>query len=200
MRKQEFLALLRKGLSGLPRDDMEERLLFYSEMIDDRMEEGLSEEEAISEVGSVDAIVAQTTADIPPARIAKENLKSKKQRNAWEIVLLALGSPIWLSLGIAAFAVIFSLYIALWSVIIAFWAVFASLAACCLGGFLAGIILILGSKRVSGIFLCAAGIICAGLSIFLFFGCHAATKGIGKLSKKIALWVKHFFVKKEAIL
>ena len=63
MHKHEFLAQLRKGLSGLPRDDVEERLSFYSEMIDDQMEEGLSEEEAVSAAGSVDEIVAQTIAE-----------------------------------------------------------------------------------------------------------------------------------------
>lgn len=41
MSKQEFLAELRKALSGLPQGDIEDRLTFYSEMIDDRMEEGL---------------------------------------------------------------------------------------------------------------------------------------------------------------
>ena len=43
MNKQEFIALLRKGLSGLPQKELEERLTFYSEMIDDRIEEGLTE-------------------------------------------------------------------------------------------------------------------------------------------------------------
>ena len=42
MSKQAFLARLRKELSGLPKDDIEERLAFYEEMIDDRTEEGLS--------------------------------------------------------------------------------------------------------------------------------------------------------------
>ena len=46
MSKQEFLDQLRARLSGLPRQDVIERLNFYSEMIDDRMEEGLSEEDA----------------------------------------------------------------------------------------------------------------------------------------------------------
>ena len=46
MSKQEFLEQLRRGLPGLPREDIEERLKFYSEMLEDRMEEGLSEEEA----------------------------------------------------------------------------------------------------------------------------------------------------------
>ena len=39
MNKQEFLAELRKRLSGLPQADIEERIVFYSEMIDDRTEE-----------------------------------------------------------------------------------------------------------------------------------------------------------------
>ena len=54
MNKQEFLAQLRKGLSGLPQDDIEERLTFYSEMIEDQTEEGLSEDEAVAQIGSVD--------------------------------------------------------------------------------------------------------------------------------------------------
>lgn len=43
MNKQEFLAELRKGLSGLTQDDIEERLTFYNEMLEDRIEEGFSE-------------------------------------------------------------------------------------------------------------------------------------------------------------
>ena len=97
MNKQEFLDGLRKGLSGLPQADIEERLTFYGEMLDDRIEEGLSEEEAVAAAGSVNEIVRQTVADIPLAKIAKERIKPKRRLKAWETVLLALGSPIWLS-------------------------------------------------------------------------------------------------------
>ena len=48
MNKQEFFEQLRKGLSGLPKDDIEERLTFYKEMIEDRIEDGLSEEDGRS--------------------------------------------------------------------------------------------------------------------------------------------------------
>ena len=77
MNKQEFLAGLQKGLSGLPQEDVEERLTFYGEMLDDRMEEGLSEEEAVAAAGSVEEIVGQVVADIPLARIAKEKGSGK---------------------------------------------------------------------------------------------------------------------------
>ena len=87
MSKQEFLAQLRKGLSGLPQDDIEERLTFYSEMIEDRMEDGLSEDEAVSSVGSVDEIVSQAVAETPLMKTSKEKRKSKRQPRAGEIVL-----------------------------------------------------------------------------------------------------------------
>ena len=35
MKKTEFLLQLHDKLSGLPQDDVEERLAFYKEMIDD---------------------------------------------------------------------------------------------------------------------------------------------------------------------
>ena len=37
MLKTEFLTELQNGLSGLPQADIDERLSFYSEMIDDRI-------------------------------------------------------------------------------------------------------------------------------------------------------------------
>ena len=197
MSKQEFLAQLRKGLSGLPQVDIEERLSFYSEMIEDQMEEGLSEEEAVSAVGTVDEIVTQVVAETPLVKIAKERIKSKRRLSAGEIVLLALGSPIWLSLAIAAFAVILSLYISLWAVIISLWSVFVSLAACSIGGVLTCVVFAVGGNGASGVAMLAVGIVCAGLAIFMFYGCKAATKGTLILTKKMAIWTKICFIKKE---
>ena len=197
MNKQEFLDGLRKGLSGLPQADIEERLTFYGEMLDDRIEEGLSEEEAVAAAGSVNEIVRQTVADIPLAKIAKERIKPKRRLKAWETVLLALGSPIWLSLGVAAAAVIFALYVTVWSVIASFWSVFASLAVCAAAGVPMCVVFVAGDSGAAGIAVLSAGIVCAGLSVFMFFGCLQATKGILFLTKKFAIWLKNCFIKKE---
>lgn len=197
MIKQEFLAQLRKKMSGLPQDDIEERLTFYSEMIDDRIEEGFSEEEAVSAVGTVDEIVAQVVADIPLAKIAKKTIKPKRRLKTWEIVLLVLGSPIWLSLGIAAFCVILSLCVSLWAVIVSLCAVFASLAVCFIDGVVSGIIFAVSGNGLAGIANISVGIICAGLSVFMFYGCKATIKGIFILTKKTALWIKKCFIQKE---
>lgn len=197
MKKQDFVAELRRKLAGLPKQDIEERINFYSEMIDDRMEDGISEDDAVSEIGSVDDIASQIIADIPFTKIAKERIKPKRKLKAWEIVLLAVGSPIWLSLGIAVVAIIFSLYVVLWSVIVSLWAVFASLIASAVGCVLTGIAFaIVGNGGAGGVSI-SFGIVCAGLAIFCFFGCKAATKGVIVLTKKIAIGIKKCFVRKE---
>ena len=199
MNKQDFIASLRTSLSGLPKQDVEDRLNFYSEMIDDRIEEGLTEQEAVSAIGSVETVSSQIVADIPLSKIAKEKIKSKRGLRAWEILLLALGSPIWLSLLIAAFAVLFSLYVSIWSVIVSLWAVFASLVACAAGVIIAGIVFIVVGHALTGVCMIGAALVCAGLSIFSFFGCKAATKGLLWLTKKLALGIKKCFVKKEEV-
>ena len=120
MNKQEFLAKLQTNLSGLPEKEVQDSLGFYSEMIDDRMEEGLSEEDAVRDIGSAEEIARQIIAETPLITIVKDKIKPKRKIQAWEIVLLILGAPIWLSLLIAAFAVILSLYISFWALIISF--------------------------------------------------------------------------------
>lgn len=196
MNKTEFLLQLRKGLSGLPENDIEERITFYSEMIDDRIEDGISEENAVNEIGEVKNIVSQIIADIPLTKLVKEKITPKNRLKAWEIVLLALGCPIWLSLIIAALAVIVSLYAVLWSVIVALWAVFVALAAAGLSAVIAGFGFAVSGNALAGIAIIGTGAFCLGVCIFMFFGCKTATKGILIFTKKIAIWVKNCFMKK----
>ena len=197
MSKQEFLERLRKALVGLPKNDIEERLAFYSEIIDDQIEEGRSECEAVEALGPIEAIAAQIVAETPLIKIAKERIRPKRRLKTGEIVLLALGSPIWLSLGLAALAVVLSLYVVLWSLVVSLWAVFGAVAACSVGGVLACVIFAVGGNTASGIAMLAAGITCGGLSIFALFGCKEATQGILILTKKLAVWLKNCFKGKE---
>lgn len=194
MNKQEFLAELRKGLHGLPPNDIEERLTFYSEMIDDRMEEGVTEEEAVSGIGTVDEIVSQIVAETSLSKLVKEKVRPKRALRVWEIVLLTLGSPIWLSLLLAVFAVIFAVYVTVWSVIVALWAAELALAVGTFCGVLSSVILIVQVNVIAGIAMIGAGIACAGLSIFLFFGCKETTKGLLFLTKKMISGIKSIFI------
>lgn len=197
MTKLDFLEALNKKLKGLPEKEVEDRLSFYIEMIDDRIEEGIPEEEAVAQIGSVNKIAEQIISDIPLKEIAKKRIKPQKRFKAWEIVLIALGSPVWIPLLIAAVIVILALYIVLWSLIASAWAVFASIAACAPAGVVAGIMLAFTSSALPGIALVGAGLVCAGLAIFAFWGCKEATVGTAKLTKRIFVGIKKALVKKE---
>ena len=197
MNKQEFLNALQAGLSGLPQEDIEERLAFYSEMIDDRMEEGMTEEEAVALAGPIEEIVVQTVDEIPLPKIVKERIRPKRRKSAGEIILLILGFPLWFPLLIAFAAVMFSLYIVIWSLLISLWAVEVSLWAGALGGVAAFVICLVRGDTLTGFAFLAAGLVCAGLSVFLFLGCVEASKGVIRLTKTIARWIKTLFIKKE---
>ena len=122
MNKNQFILALQKRLRGLSKKEQRERLNFYSEMIDDRIEEGLSEEDAVLAVGTVDDIALQISEEIKSANNESSKTSERKLR-AWETVLLILGSPIWISLLAVVFAVGISLYAVLWSLLICLWAI-----------------------------------------------------------------------------
>lgn len=197
MNKEYFLSALRNKLSGLSQGDIQSSIEFYSEMIDERIEEGLTEEEAISKIGTVDEVATQIMSEIPFSRLIKEKVKPKRNLKALEIILLILGAPIWLSLLIALLAVILSVYIAIWSVIISLWAVAFSVAGCSLGGIIAFFIFVLQGNLWTGVAMLGAGLACIGLSILSILGCKLLTKGFLTATKKLLIGIKSLFIGKE---
>lgn len=195
MTKQEFLAALQDGLQGLPQSDIDERVSFYAEMIDDRVEDGLSEEEAAAAIGSAEAIAAQIIADTPIAKLVKHKM-AHRRLSTFEVVLIAFGFPIWFSLLVAAVAVVFSLYVTLWAVIVSLWSVFAALVGSAFGCLVGGILFLCMGKTFSGLATIAAALVCAGLSIFAFYGCKAASKGVVLLTKKLGVAIKRACMRK----
>ncbi len=198
MNKDQFLEELRKKLSGLPQEDIDERVAFYSEMIDDRMEECITEEEAVASLGTVDSVVEQIMSEIPLTKLVKQKVKPKGKMKAWEVVLLVLGAPVWIPLIIAALAIALSVYIVIWAVVISVYAVNLSVAAGAASG-LAGIFIYLKAGNPAGmLFSFGAAIALAGLTILLFFVCKWITKAVIKLTGRIFLGTKTSFVGKEA--
>ena len=211
MTKQEFLDRLQAGLLELTESDARERVTFYSEAIDDRIEEGLSEEEAVAQIGEVEEIVAAILSEIPqkairvaepvtsqpkkePQKEQKEKKEQSKGLKPWQIVMLIVGAPLWIPLMIAAFAVILALLVVLWSVAVSAWAVFGSLAGSALGMLVASVAFITSGELVGSAGLVGCGLICAGLSIFAFHGSLALTKGCAWLTKMVCKGICKLFV------
>ncbi len=196
MTKQEYLDRLHRSLSVIPGEDVEERLSFYDEMIDDRMEEGLTEEEAVASFGTPDEIADQILSEIPLSRLVRERVKPKRALRAWEIVLLVLGFPVWFPILISLCAVALSIYVVLWSVIVCLYATDLALAVSAVGGIALAVRALLQGQPIQAVAFVGASLLCAGLAVLLFLGCVQATKGAVVLTKKIGTWIKSLFVRK----
>ena len=194
MNKEEFLNALRNKLVGLPEADVEDRISFYQEMIEDRIDEGKSEEEAINEIGSADDIVKEIAKDTPLAKLVKEKVRPKRSLRAWEIVLIALGFPLWFPLVVTAFVLALVAYLLIWVWVLVVYTVEISLATAGAGGFI-----IFPAYLANGNFnltALGASIMSLGGAILLIFGCIGITKGTIKLSRSIVIGIKSTFIKK----
>ena len=98
---------------------------------------------------------------------------------------------------VAAFEVVFALYVSLWSVIISLWACDVAFAGCSVGGVISGAALMGTGNVPAGLAMIGCGVVCAGLFVFFLYGCKAATRGVVLLTKKIVLALKRCFLKME---
>ena len=194
MNKLAFLSLLRDRLAGLPGEDIGRSMDYYSEMIDDRMEEGLSEEEAVRAIGPMDEVVGQILMETSLPKLVKAKVRRKRSAPVGQIVLLVLGSPIWLPLCVAALAIFLVLYLLLWVAVLVMYAVDLCVAAAGLSGLLGAFVQVFGGRFAQGAFLLGGGLACIGLAVLLFFGFNVVTKGVLTLSRAMLRGLKAIFI------
>ena len=108
MNKEAFLLALYDALRGLPVEDKERSIAYYREMIDERVEDGMSEEEAVAALGPMDEIVREIVEAVPLSAIVRDRVTPRRGLRAWEIALLVLGSPLWLPLALTALVLLLS--------------------------------------------------------------------------------------------
>ena len=197
MNKAEFLNELRTKLNGLPQNDIEERVSFYTEMIDDRVEDGMSEEEAIEQIGPVDKVVETIVSEIPLSKIVKAKVKPQKKMPVWAIVLLVLGFPVWFPILISLVSVIFSVYLTLWIIVITLYAVDLSLAVACIASIASAFVAFIGGEPLVGLASIGSFMVCGALSVLMFFGCGYVVKGVVFVTRKMLLGIKSWFIGKE---
>lgn len=175
MDKEVFLQTLRAEISGLPQEDAQRSLEFYREAIEDRIEGGLTEEEAVEALGPVEEITEQILSEMPLPKLIRAKVSPGRSLRTWEIVLLILGSPVWFSLMLAAAAVALALYLIIWSLLIAIYAVVLTFAV-------SGIVFLFrgfGHLMATGL-----GMMMIGLPILVFLAANKAAKLVMDLSKR----------------
>ena len=197
--KQAFLAALRDRLEGIPETDLQGSLDYYTEMIDDMQEGGATEAEAVASLGAVDDIAEQILLDLSLPKLVKAKVKPKRSLRAWEIVLIAVGSPVWLPLLLALGVVVLAVYIVLWTVGVSLYLADLSLAVGALGGVAGSVLMFATARPEEALLLLGAGLVCGGLAIFGFFGCNATAKGIFWLGKMMWRGIKACLIRREKV-
>ena len=83
MNKEQFLSELSRRLDGLNGNDLYRTLEYYAEMIDDRMEDGMSEEAAVAALGDLEAIAREIMQDAPARESAKREESDEAERQVF---------------------------------------------------------------------------------------------------------------------
>lgn len=194
MNKAQFLEAVRRNLSALPPQDIEASLQYCGEMIDDAVEEGRSEEEAVASLAPPEEIAAQILASTPLSRREAESSRPRRPLRGWEIVLLILGSPVWLPLCLAALAVLLAVFAVLAAAVLTLYAADLTLAVGAIVGIFTGFLLLFRGSVVQALLLAGAGLFCTGGAILLFFVCHAAARLVWWSVRRILRGIKSCFV------
>ena len=198
MKKYEFLIELKEKLSALPSQDVKKILDYYSEAIDDRMEEGISEEEAVKAIGSVDKIADEILKDISLPKLVKAKVKPRRALRIWEIIIIILGLPLWLPLIISFAVVIFSVYIVFWSVVVVMFAAVLAVVLGAVAGVAGLIVFGITGNLAQAILFAGLGLICAGLTVFVYYAAKWVAKGVIFLGRSIVLGIKRCILGKGA--
>lgn len=196
MGKNEFLDALRRELYGLPPNEIERSISFYAEMIDDRIEDGMSEEDAVRAMEDVGVIAQRIKLDQPLSTLVRSKVKTSAAPGALSLILIILGFPVWFPLLCAFLVIVLAVLIVIVSLIIS---LFAMVLGFCLGGISAvvgGLIHVFISP-ISGIAVLGAGLALAGIGALLFFPAVYGAKFLLALAKIFGRWIKSLFIGKR---
>ena len=189
MKKREFLNILRMTLSMLPPQELEKQLNYYEEMLNDMIEDGMSEEDATARIGDPVAIGRGILADMPNPPPSSKPMDPPQKVSAgktsfWIILALILGSPVWISIAAALVAVVVAVVVAVFSVIIAVGAVVVALIVSGFALILAAFFTTAGSLPLVFL-LVGAGFLSIGLGVLSIFVLFWMVKGTKKLFRVI---------------
>lgn len=190
MNKQEFFNGLSYEIRNIPKPEQEKAIFYYREIIDDAIEAGENEEDAIARLGSIEEIAREI--NISSDRVRKESMSSG--RKVLTTILLILGFPIWgslvlvlLCLVLVAFILLFVPIIILVTFVVAFFA--------------SGIWAIIGTPFIVSeglayaVMQLGAGVSLLGLSVLSGLGFYYCIGSIKKGAKALWGFVKRIFNK-----
>ena len=117
MNKQTFYREIKSNFKSISKEEVNKITEYFDEIINDKMEMGYSEEEAIESLGNVRNITNVIKAN---TIVEKTNYKETNYLKNFLIILGICTTPILIPIGIAFFVVFVSILIAMISMFVAF--------------------------------------------------------------------------------
>ena len=196
MTKADFLQLLERALAQLSDEERQKNLEYYSELLDDMMEEGMTEAEATAKLGSPNQIAQNILQEMPLGKLVSTRMKPRSGWTPLAIVLAVVGSPVWVPLLLAAVAVVLALFVSIWALGFAAVAVVIALAVAVVA---APIIAIRAAVLTLplGLMLLGAGLVLLGLCVLGGLMAVELCKLLWQLTVWLAHKIKGLFIRKE---
>ena len=196
MTKEIFLRELSRKLHQLPEKEVEQRLSYYEEMLDDMKEDGISEEEAVAKLGNINEIAEEILCEQPLPAMVKNRVRPKNGWTAAAVTVAVLGAPLWIPLLLALVMTVAAIAISIAAVILSLFAVVAAFA---LAGVLTAfrsftLFTLSGSYAIFGL---GVGFVMLGLTCLAALGAKYAAVGLYRGGRWLYRKAKSLLLVKE---
>jgi uncharacterized membrane protein len=181
----------------LSEEDIDKALDFYMEAINDRIDDGLTEEQAIKAVGTSDEVAEQILMDTPLPKLVSATVKPQRKLKAWEIILIVLGAPVWIPIAIALLSVALAVFITLFALMFALAAVLIGFVISGIALLIMAVIAVFAGGAGTALLKFAVGLVAIGVGILLFIPVKAAVLWLIELCGRFFKWIKKQFVKRK---
>lgn len=196
MSKADFLRLLERALMQLSEEERQKNLEYYSELLDDMMEEGMTEAEATAKLGSPNQIAQSILQEMPLGKLVSTRMKPKSGWTPLAIVLAVVGSPVWVPLLLATVAIVLAVFVSIWALGFAAVAVVLGLAVAVVATPIFAVRAAVMTLPL-GLMLLGAGLVLLGLCVLGGLMAVELCKLLWQLTVWLAHKIKGLFIRKE---
>lgn len=196
MSKADFLRLLERALMQLSEEERQKNLEYYSELLDDMMEEGMTEAEATAKLGSPNQIAQSILQEMPLGKLVSTRMKPKSGWTPLAIVLAVVGSPVWVPLLLATIAIVLAVFVSIWALGFAAVAVVIALAVAVVAAPIFAVRAAVMTLPL-GLMLLGAGLVLLGLCVLGGLMAVELCKLLWQLTVWLAHKIKGLFIRKE---
>lgn len=191
MNKAEFLNDLKFKLNFLSEEEREKTLNYYNEIIEDRIESGMSEEKAVSQMESTKVISEKLKPKENIQKTTSEKILDfidtllTKHGYLFMLAILIFSFPIWSPIVATVLTFIAGILIFIGVVLLFIFLMIATGAICTVAGLIIGISF-LTQSLLSAIAALGISMIFAGITILLTIGTIKIINGISIVFTKIS--------------